>query len=123
MSSKVKILYADSFKRSLKMNHLYKDRELIAEQIRSKIQKVIDENPESIYFPDSGTGVGNLFKRRVGPRQGYRAFYYADSKRKRFAVLLVIDKQDDKNITPKQAKELRIKGEALVNEEVNWYER
>lgn len=123
MDSKISILYTKSFVQSLKKVNLYKKREIIYEQIRSKLQKVIDENPDSIYFPDSGAGVGNVFKLRVGPRQGYRAFYYADSKRRRFAVLFIIDKQDDKNITPKQAKELRIKGEALVNEEVNWYER
>lgn len=123
MSSKISILYAKSFDQGLKKNHIYKNREMICQQIRSKIQKTVDENPDSIYFPDSGAGVGNLFKRRVGPRQGYRAFYYADSRRRRFAVLLVIDKQDDKNITPNQAKELRKKGERLVNEEVNWHER
>lgn len=123
MDSEIKILYTKTFIQSLKRANLYKNRETICEQIRSKLQKVIDENPDSIYFPDSGAGVGNVFKLRVGPRQGYRAFYYADSKRRRFAVLFIIDKQDDKNITPKQAKKLRIKGEALVNEEVNWYER
>jgi len=71
----VKINYLPSFQRTAKKLGL--DYEKLKEEIRQQLQRYVDEYPESLYFPKSGAGIGNVWKLRIDGSSGYRAIYYA----------------------------------------------
>ncbi|GAD17100.1 hypothetical protein ABC628_05140 [Lentilactobacillus otakiensis] len=101
----VRIMYLKSFNRMLKK--LVKDPDAVKRMIEADIQYFVDQNHDTFQFPDSGTGIGNVWKLRVGKRQEYRAIYYVSSKINTIFFILIFAKQDQANLTQLQVKEIR----------------
>lgn len=101
----IRIIYLRSFNKMLK--ELVKNPDKIKRQIETDIQYFIEQNPDTFQYPDSGTGIGNVWKLRVGPRQEFRAIYYVYAKANTIFFILIFAKQDQANITRKQIKEIK----------------
>lgn len=105
MSEEIKIIITPMFRRMVKKLKL--NAEAVEGKIKVELQKYVDENPESLYFPDSGAGIGNVWKIRVDGRSGYRAIYFAYPKSREFYFIVFYAKNQQENLSNEQAKQVR----------------
>jgi mRNA-degrading endonuclease RelE of RelBE toxin-antitoxin system len=102
MSKEIEINYLPSFERMLKRLKLNSCE--IKSQIEMMLQEFVDNHPESYYFPKSGSGIGNVWKLRVGGSGGFRILYYALPKTRHFDILLIFPKSKQSNLSAEQIK-------------------
>ena len=100
--STIEIRYLPTFDRKLKKLNL--NEKIIKDLIYKELQHYVDENPESYYFPDSGAGIGNIWKLRVKGRGGFRAIYFAVPQTRHFDFITIYPKNKQANLTNDQIK-------------------
>lgn len=71
------------------------------------MQAYVDETPERLNFPNSGAGIGNVWKIRVDGCGGYRAIYFAYPKTREFYSILIYAEKHRANLTNEQVKQVR----------------
>lgn len=101
----VNVVFLKSFERLLKRFKI--DQHSVKDKITAEIQQYVDEHPESLYFPDSGAGIGNVWKIRVDGRGGYRAIYFAIPRSRTFYFILIYPKSKQSNLTAEQKKVIK----------------
>lgn len=102
MTEEVDINYLPTFERMLKKFNL--DGDEVRRLLKKDLQKYVDENPNSLYFPKSGAGIGNVWKLRIEGMGSYRAIYYAIPKTRHFDFILIFPKSKQSNLTAAQKK-------------------
>jgi mRNA-degrading endonuclease RelE of RelBE toxin-antitoxin system len=101
----IEVNFLPTFNRQLKTFKINADK--VKDNIVEELQHYVDENPESLYFPDSVAGISNLWKIRVESRGGFRALYYAIPRTRHFDFIMIFPKNIQANLTDKQKKIIR----------------
>lgn len=110
MQKEIDVNFLPTFNKMLKKFNLPENT--VKRRLINNLQKYVDENPESYYFPKSGAGIGNVWKIRVGNKGEYRAIYFALPKSRHFDFILIFPKSRQGNLSAEQIKIIKkiIKG-------------
>lgn len=108
-NQQIQIIYLPSFNKELK--RLRKQEHIntlhIKKEFRNKLAKYVEAHDNIYQFPNSGAGIGNVWKKRVDGRGGFRIIYFALPKHLVLICIFIYPKNKQSNLTTRQKNYIR----------------